>query len=73
MERRAERKEQMDKLTEDGEAESFTVSATGIDMKSVTQNLIEAVSGTSVPAWGSFLISREVVRYFFYVCRRRTY
>lgn len=53
-ERRAERKEQMDKLTEDGEAESFTVSATGIDMKSVTQNLIEAVSGTSVPAWGSF-------------------
>ena len=53
-ERRAERKEQMDKLTEDGEAESFTVSATGIDMKSVTQNLIAAVSGTSVPAWGSF-------------------
>ena len=52
--RRAERKEQMDKLTEDGEAESFTVSATGIDMKSVTQNLIAAVSGTSVPAWGSF-------------------
>ena len=53
-ERRAERKEQMDKLTEDGEAESFTVSATGIDMKSVTQNLIAAVYGTSVPAWGSF-------------------
>ena len=53
-ERRAERKEQMDKLTEDGEAESFTVSATGIDMKSVTQNLIAAVSGTSVPTGVSF-------------------
>ena len=52
--RRAERKEQMDKLTEDGEAESFTVSATGIDMKSVTQNLIAAVSGTSVPTGASF-------------------
>ena len=52
--RRAERKEQMDKLTEDGEAESFTVSATGIDMKSVTQNLIAAVSGTSVPTGVSF-------------------
>ena len=52
--RRAERKEQMDKLTEDGEAESFTVSATGIDMKSVTQNLIAAFSGTSVPTGVSF-------------------
>ena len=52
--RRAERKEQMDKLTEDGEAESFTVSATGIDMKSVTQNLIAAVSGTPVPTGVSF-------------------
>lgn len=50
----AERKEQMDKLTEDGEAESFTVSATGIDMKSVTQNLIAAFSGTSVPTGVSF-------------------
>ena len=47
--RRAERKEQMDKLTEEGEAESFTISATGMDMKSVTQNLIAAVSGTPVP------------------------
>ena len=52
--RRAERKEQMDKLTEDGEAESFTVSATGIDMKSVTQNLMETVSGTSSPIGAGF-------------------
>ena len=53
-ERRAERKEQMDKLTEEGEAESFTISATGMDMKSVTQNLIAAVSGTPVPTGVSF-------------------
>lgn len=52
--RRAERKEQMDKLTEEGEAESFTISATGMDMKSVTQNLIAAVSGTPVPTGVSF-------------------
>ena len=51
---RAERKEQMDKLTEEGEAESFTISATGMDMKSVTQNLIAAVSGTPVPTGVSF-------------------
>ena len=44
----------MDKLTEEGEAESFTVSATGIDMKSVTQNLMETVSGTSSPTGASF-------------------
>jgi dUTPase len=44
----------MDKLTEEGEAESFTISATGMDMKSVTQNLIAAVSGTPVPTGVSF-------------------
>ncbi|MDE7332418.1 MAG: hypothetical protein K2O16_09250 [Lachnospiraceae bacterium] len=52
--RRAERKEHMDKLTEDGDEESFTVSVTGTDMKSVTENLIAAVSGTSVPTGVSF-------------------
>ena len=44
----------MDKLTEEGEAESFTISATGMDMKSVTQNLIAAVSGTPVLTGVSF-------------------
>ncbi|GFI27900.1 hypothetical protein IMSAGC012_03029 [Lachnospiraceae bacterium] len=53
-ERRAERKEQMDKLTEDGEAESFAVSATGMDIKSVTQNLMATVSGTSAPIGAGF-------------------
>lgn len=45
-ERRAERKEQMEGM--------FTVSVTGTDMKSVTQNMAAAVSGTSLPAGGSF-------------------
>ena len=49
-ERRAERKEQMDKLTEG----TFTVSATGTDVKSITQNIVAAVSGTSSPTGGSF-------------------
>ena len=49
-ERRAERKEQMDKLTEG----TFTVSATGTNVKSVTQNIVAAVSGTSSSAGGSF-------------------
>ncbi len=49
-ERRAERKEQMDKLTEG----TFTVSATGTNVKSVTQNIVAAVSGTSSPTGGSF-------------------
>ncbi len=53
-ERRAERKEQMDKLTEDGEAELFTISTNGTDIKSVTQNLIAAVFGTSAPTGASF-------------------
>ena len=48
--RRAERKERMDKLTEG----TFTVSATGTDVKSVTQNIVTAVSGTSSPTGGSF-------------------
>ena len=49
-ERRAERKEQMDKLTEG----TFTVSVTGTNVKSVTQNIVAAVSGTSSPTGGSF-------------------
>lgn len=32
------------RINADGEAESFTISATGMDMKRVTQNLIAAVS-----------------------------
>ena len=49
-ERRAERKELMDKLMEG----TFTVSATGTDVKSITQNIVAAVSGTSSPTGGSF-------------------
>lgn len=49
-ERRAERKKQMEKLTEG----TFKVSATGADVKGVTQNIFEAVSGTSSPTGGSF-------------------
>ena len=45
-ERRAERKERMEG--------TFTVSATGTDMKSVTQNIVAAVSGTSSPTGSSF-------------------
>ena len=45
-ERRAERKERMEG--------TFTVSATGTDVKSVTQNIVVAVSGTSSPTGGSF-------------------
>lgn len=41
----------MEKLTED---ETFTISATGTDVKSVTQNLLAAVSGTSAPTGASF-------------------
>lgn len=48
--KRAERNEQADKLTEG----TFTVSATGTDIKSVTQNMIVAVSGTSSSTGGSF-------------------
>ena len=47
---RAERKA----LMEGGEAEAFTVSAVGTDVKSVTQSLIAAVSGTSAPTGASF-------------------
>ena len=49
-ERRAERKEQMEKLAEG----TYKVSAIGTDIKSVTQNLMEAVSGTSSPTGASF-------------------
>ncbi|WP_331486423.1 DUF6033 family protein [uncultured Acetatifactor sp.] len=49
-ERRAERKEQMEKLTEG----TYKVSATGTDVKSVTQNIVEVVSGTSSSTGGSF-------------------
>ena len=45
-ERRAERKERMEG--------TFTVSATGTDVKSVTQNIVAAVSGTSSSTGGSF-------------------
>ena len=45
-ERRAERKERMEG--------TFTVSATGTDIKSITQNIVAAVSGTSSPTGGSF-------------------
>ena len=45
-ERRAERKERMEG--------TFTVSATGTDIKSVTQNIVAAVSGTSSPTGVSF-------------------
>ena len=45
-ERRAERKERMEG--------TFTVSATGTDVKSITQNIVAAVSGTSSPTGGSF-------------------
>ena len=45
-ERRAERKERMEG--------TFTVSATGTDVKSVTQNIVAAASGTSSFAGGSF-------------------
>ena len=45
-ERRAERKEKMEG--------TFTVSATGTDVKSITQNIVAAVSGTSSPTGGSF-------------------
>lgn len=49
--RRAEKKAQLEKLTED---ETFTISATGTDVKSVMQNLLAAVSGTSAPTGASF-------------------
>lgn len=49
--RRAEKKAQLEKLTED---ETFTISATGTDVKSVTQNLLATVSGTSAPTGASF-------------------
>ena len=45
-ERRAERKERLEG--------TFTVSATGTDIKSVTQNIVAAVSGTSSLTGGSF-------------------
>ena len=51
-ERRAERKEQTEKLKEGRETGTFTVSATGTDVKSVTRSLITASSGTSTA--GSF-------------------
>ena len=53
-ERRAERKERIQKLEEGKEAGTFTVSAAGTDVKSVTQSIISKVSGTSAPAGASF-------------------
>ena len=49
-ERRAERKEHMEKLMEG----TYKVSAIGTDVKSVTQNIVEVVSGTSPSTGGSF-------------------
>ena len=49
-ERRAERKEHIEKLTEG----TYKVSATGTDVKSITQNIVAAVSGTSSSTGGSF-------------------
>ena len=49
-ERRAERKEHMEKLMEG----TYKVSAISTDMKSVTQNIVEVVSGTSSSTGGSF-------------------
>lgn len=45
-ERRAERKGRMEG--------TFTVFATGTDVKNITQNIVEMVSGTSSPTRGSF-------------------
>ena len=45
-ERRAERKGRMEG--------TFTVSVTGTDVKNITQNIVEMVSGTSSPTRGSF-------------------
>ena len=50
--RRAEREEQIEKLTE----ATYKISATGTDVKSVTQNIVAAVSGASSPTGGSFEI-----------------
>ena len=53
-ERRAERKERMEKLAEGREEGAFTVSATGTNVKSVTQSIISKVSGTSAPIGAGF-------------------
>ena len=50
-ERRAEKKAAEEARTEMGE---YTVSATGTDIKAVTQKVIAAVSGTSAPTGASF-------------------
>lgn len=50
----AEKKEQLEELMEDREAETFTISATGTDVKSVTLNLLAVVSGTSASMGTSF-------------------
>ena len=51
-ERRAERKEHIEKLTEG----TYKISAAGTDVKSITQNIVAAVSGTSSSTGGSFNI-----------------
>ena len=53
-ERSAARKEQIEKLTEGREEGAFTVSATGTNVKSVTQSIISKISGTSAPTGASF-------------------
>lgn len=52
--RSAARKEQIEKLTEGKEEGTFTVSAAGTDVKSITQSIISKVSGTSAPTGASF-------------------
>lgn len=50
-ERRAEKREAIEARWETSE---YTVSATGTDVKSITQNLIATVPGTSVPTGAGF-------------------
>ena len=50
-ERRAEKKAAEEAKTETGE---YTISATGTDIKSVTEKVIAAMSGTSAPTGASF-------------------
>ena len=50
-ERRAEKKAAEEERTETGE---YTVSATGTDIKAVTEKVIAATSGTSTPTGASF-------------------
>ena len=50
LEEKAEKEEQIEKLTEG----TYKVSATGTDVKSVTQNIVAAMPGALSPTGGSF-------------------